>query len=210
MKLRALQEAHGKLLAQLRRERRIDPRFVMACRWWVHCLYGSGLVGAAVITGARSRGAGVGHCDEDSPSYLDPEAWERAAKAVRDINSQQNAKKVWLAGSVRAVLGDVLSLQLWWEHYLLRRRSCFGWRFGETFETLAPCEGMDGLGGFPDVLPRAQCSNGWSSAQERFDPVLKGPSLLLISSLERSEHLRGWLVGLSGMLNRCQCGARSG
>ncbi|CAD7704763.1 unnamed protein product [Ostreobium quekettii] len=62
----------------------------MAARLWA-----LRMGGAAALAAAASGGAGAVLCDKDPPPYLDPEAWERAAKALRDINAQPNAKKIF-------------------------------------------------------------------------------------------------------------------
>ena len=75
----------------------------MASRLWALPLYGARMFGAVALTAAASGGAGVVFCDKEPPPYLDPEAWERAAKALRDINAQPNAKKVGLRADAGTV-----------------------------------------------------------------------------------------------------------
>lgn len=52
-----------------------------------------GFVGAISLT-LTAISPRIYFCDKEQP-YLDPDAWERAAKALRDINSQANAKLVF-------------------------------------------------------------------------------------------------------------------
>lgn len=70
----------------------------MASRLGLARVYSAGGLAAAFSATVFSCQPGVAWAEKDI--YLDPDAWERAAKALRDINSQSNSKKVctWRGG----------------------------------------------------------------------------------------------------------------